>query len=71
MCMPASKYKFLEPVSYDHIIGDATDGGGKIGELRVKPSSILWKPKGKQQFFSVPLDLFSKWIEENGKRVDR
>lgn len=49
--MPASKNKFLEPVSYDHIIGDAAAGGGKIGELRIKPSSILWKPKGKHQFF--------------------
>jgi hypothetical protein len=68
--MPASKNKFLEPVSYDHIIGDAADGG-KIGELRIKPSSILWKPKNKQQFFSVPLDDFSKWIEKYGKLVDK
>ena len=69
--MPASKYEFLEPESYDHKIGDAAACGGKIGELRIKPSSILWKPKGKHQFFSAPLDKFRKWIEANGKLVDK
>ena len=66
--MPASKYQFNSPTSYDHEISDA-NGGGKIGELRLKPSSILWKSKGKQQYRSIPLDDFILWIEEKGKLV--
>ena len=33
-----------------------------VGTLRVKPSSILWKPKNAQQFYAVPLDAFAGWI---------
>jgi len=68
--MPASKYKFDSPASYDHEISDA-NGRGKIGELRVKPSSILWKSKGQHQYKSVRLDDFIAWIEENGKSVGK
>jgi hypothetical protein len=66
--MPTSKYKFLEPGSYDHEIGEA-NGSGKVGELRLKPSSILWKPKGKQKYFSISIDQFAVWIEANGNQV--
>ena len=69
--MPASKYKFLEPVCYDHEIGGAGDGEGKIGELPIKPSSILWKPKGARKYFSMPLDDFTLLIKEKGNLVDR
>ncbi len=68
--MPASKYKFLDPSSFDHAIGDADDGS-KIGELRVKPSSVLWKGKGQHQYHSVSLDDFITWITQNGKLVDK
>jgi hypothetical protein len=66
--MPPSKYKFLEPDSYDFEIGDATTGN-KIGEIRIKPSSILWKPKGKQKYSAISLDEFAEWITTNGKLV--
>lgn len=66
--MPGAKYKFVTPVSYDHEIHNA-DGKGKIGELRIKPSSILWKSKGQQKYRAVPLDDFIKWIEEIGKQA--
>jgi hypothetical protein len=68
--MSASKNQFLEPVCYDHVIGKA-EGGSKVGEIRVKPSSILWKPRGQQKYFSATLDDFSKWIAEKGKLVDK
>ena len=64
--MPGSVNKFLEPDSYDHVIGDA-DTGNKVGELRVKPSSILWKPKGAQKWHSASLDEFADWM--TGKKL--
>jgi len=67
--MPGSKYNFVENEAYDHRIG--SDAEGIIGVLRVKPSSILWKPKGAHQFLSVPLDAFREWIKANGKPVDK
>ena len=60
--MPKSTKKFLEPDSYDHLIGEA-ETGAKVGEIRVKPSSILWKPKGAQKWHSATLEDFSTWME--------
>jgi len=66
--MPASTNKFVQPTSYDHVIADdLTDT--KIGELRVKPSSILWKPKGSHKYHSVSLGDFIAWITANGALV--
>ena len=36
--------------------------GSRIGLIRIKPSSVLWKPKSEQQFYCVRLDEFSDWI---------
>ena len=66
--MPSSKYKFVENEAYDHRIGG---DAGIIGTLRVKPSSILWKPKGSHQFFSISLDDFCDWIKTKGKPVEK
>lgn len=68
--MPASKNKFLAPSSYDHEIGDADDGT-KVGELRIKPSSILWKGKGEHKYRSVSLDDFVAWITTAGTLVKK
>lgn len=62
--MPASTNEFNRPDSYDHEIWRVN--GGKIGEYRIKPSSILWKSKGQQKYKSVPLDDFIAWIEKEG-----
>lgn len=67
--MPGSKYHFVENEAYDHRIG--SDDEGIIGVLRVKPSSVLWKPKGAHQFYSVTLDAFREWIKTEGKLVDK
>jgi len=34
----------------------------KIGAIRIKPSSVLWKPSGQTQFYCVTLDEFVDWI---------
>jgi hypothetical protein len=68
--LPASKNKFIAAGSYDFEIADA-NGAGKIGELRLKPSSILWKPKSQRKYLSISLEEFVDWIKQNGKTVDR
>ena len=40
---------------------------GKIGEIRVKASGILWAPKGAHAWLGVDLDKFAKFMEQNGK----
>jgi len=66
--MPDSKYRFDEQESYDHRIVDA-ESKKKIGTLRVKPSSILWKPVNERKFLKVSLDKFAAWIARKGKSV--
>jgi hypothetical protein len=62
---PVPKYKnqFKEQTYYDHTI--VGSDGKKVGTLRIKPSSVLWKPKSQQQFYSVPLEEFAEWITSN------
>lgn len=38
----------------------------KVGTIRVKPSGILWKPKGKQAWFRISVEEFSEYAEKNG-----
>ncbi len=66
--MPASIYKFSAPKSYDHDFVDA-ETGEKIGELRLKPSSILWKPKSAHEYYSATLDEFTAWIKVKNHKV--
>ncbi len=42
-----------------------------IGTIRVKPSTILWKPAGQQKFYAVTLDTFAKWITSAGANAER
>ena len=55
-----NQFKALE--CCDHEIVDHQ--GTKIGELRVKPSRVLWKRKGKQTYKSVSLEKFTDWISD-------
>jgi hypothetical protein len=59
--MPTSVNKFAEPDHYDHEFAEEKTGN-KVGTLRIKPSSILWKPKGAHQFHSVSLADFGEWM---------
>ena len=44
--------------------------GTKIGTIRIKPSGILWKPKGKRYWFGLTLDKFASLAEEHGRHQD-
>jgi len=39
----------------------------KIGGIRVKPSGVLWAPKGAHKWFGVDLKTFATFMETNGK----
>jgi hypothetical protein len=47
------------------------DNGNKVGEVRVKPSGVLWKPKHARDWFGVDLKKFAAYMEANGKQQDR
>jgi hypothetical protein len=58
--MPRYKNEFAGPSFVQETI--RKQGGGTVGVIRVKPSSVLWKPVGDHQFYCVPLERFSRWI---------
>jgi hypothetical protein len=60
--MPKYMNQFARPVHYDHDILDENDK--KVGTLRVKPTSVLWKPAHARKFFNVSLDRFADWISD-------
>jgi len=42
-----------------------------VGTIRVKPSTVLWKPAGQRQFYAVALDEFAEWITSPETRAVR
>jgi len=60
--MPKSKNKFAGPNFFEETILDKE--GNKIGDIRIKPSTILWKPSGDHLFYSIALDTFVQWIKK-------
>ena len=66
--MPKYNNAFKSPEHVQVIIID--ENKAMVGTLRVKPSSILWKPKGERLFLAVTLEQFRTWItdSENGAR---
>lgn len=58
--MPRYKNSFKSPQFVEQSILD--EDGAVLGTVRITPSSVLWKPKGKHKFLSVPLQKFSEWI---------
>ena len=45
--------------------------GNKVGEIRVKPSGVLWAPKGAHRWHGVSLKTFSEFMEKNGKEQEK
>ena len=67
--VPKYTNSFRTPVHTDEEILDAD--GNKLGEIRLKPSSVLWKPKGAHKYFSVDLDSFTSWITDPSTNATR
>ena len=65
--MPKYKNSFRGADFVEETIVD--DQGVVVGTIRIKPSSVLWKPKGKHSFLSVPLEKFTDWITDPGTKA--
>ena len=57
--MPDYKYSFESPEYQELQIRNRIR---RLGKLRIKPSTILWKPANGKRFYSVPMDEFFEWI---------
>ena len=62
--MPKYLNRFSSPTFIEETILDADST--IVGTVRIKPSSVMWRPKGSHSFFSVPLDRFAAWITDVG-----
>jgi hypothetical protein len=67
--MPKYTNQFISPGYVEHTVGNPD--GSVRGKLRLKPSSVLWKPAGSHTFWAVPLSEFEDWISssQRSKRV--
>jgi len=61
-----AKNSFRSEKFYDLEI--VNDGGEVVGNVRVKPSGVLWAPKGSHFWYGVPLDDFARFALEHGKK---
>jgi len=67
--MPVYRNKFASPTFVQETILDGR--GGKIGDIRIKPSSVLWKPRGEHKYYSVSLERFATWITSSSCNANR
>ena len=65
--MPVYKNSFRAPAYFEETIIDEEDT--VIGTIRVKPSSILWKPKNAQKYYSINLQKFAEWITDSDTKA--
>ncbi len=59
-------YAFKRQESEDFVIVDLNDSEKVVGKIRVKPSGVLWSPKGGHKFFKLTIQQFAKFAEEHG-----
>jgi len=64
-----AKNSFKPQKFYDFEIMD--NSNKMVGKIRVKPSGILWSPKGSHKFLGVSLDTFTQFMKDNGKTQNK
>ena len=67
--MPKYKNSIKAPAFIELTIVDTDEK--PIGRIRIKPSNILWKKKGKGKFWNIGLDQFVKWITDPKTKAKR
>jgi len=60
--------EFRAPVSVTFSIVDA---GKVVGHVRVRPSGLLWRPKGKHTWRRVTIDQFATFARKRGFKVKK
>jgi hypothetical protein len=66
--MPAYNNKFRSSEYHEETIVSEQDGT-VVGTIRIKPSSVLWKPSGAHKFYSVSLAKFGEWITHDDTKA--
>ncbi len=67
--MPQYKNSFRAPDHIEETIVD--EHGAVIGTIRIKPSGVLWKPRGKQKFYRKSLDDLTDWMTNPKTKATR
>jgi hypothetical protein len=67
--MPKYKNSFRSPQYFEETI--LNENGDVIGTIRIKPSSVLWKPGRSQKYHSVNLEKFVEWITDSNTRAKK
>ena len=70
LAMPDYKNRIQSPAFVEHTIVDQNNA--VVGTIRIKPSSILWKPSNARSFHGISLDRFKEWVtskESGSKRI--
>jgi len=70
--VPKYLNRFKSPEHVEETIVD--ESGTIVGTIRVKPSSVLWRPKSQHAFYAVTLADFAAWITDpdtGAKRVGK
>ena len=66
--MPKYINRFTSPKYLEEtIVNDA----GTVGTIRVKPSSVLWKPSGAQKYYNVSMEKFVGWITDASTKATK
>ncbi len=67
------EYRFSIKVPQYEELTILKEDGKLFGRIRIKPSSVLWKPVSAQRFHSVSIEKFVEWItsEESGSKKVR
>ena len=58
--------KFNAPQSQDFTI---SDNSGVIGQVRVKPNAVAWKPRRGKAFHQISLEQLAAFAAEHGRVV--
>ena len=58
--------KFHAPQSQDFTI---SDNSGVIGQVRIKPNAVAWKPKRGKLFHQISLEQLANFAAEHGREV--
>jgi hypothetical protein len=67
--VPSYVNQFASPTFVEETI--VRKEGGVVGRIRLKPSSVLWKPLGQHKYYAVSLDDFASWITNSKTHASR
>ncbi len=63
------KNRFQPSKFHEHKI--VTSSGAVVGHIRVKPSGVLWAPKGAKVWFGLSIKKFNELMEREGKKQNK